>query len=326
MGAGSNSVAVVGVGQTKYSSTRGDVSMAGLVREAALPGPRRRRHDLGRHRRRGAWARPPTSSRVSMMPEICTWPRPSAASGKPMLRVHTAGLGRRFDRARWPPAGPGRRPRAGAHRRLGEAERVQRDVGAVAAQIPFRCPSTPAPAGTSRRSSASTWSRPVRPSSSAAWWRSRTASTPCSNPYAHLHQTDLTFEQVVESPMLWEPIRYSETCPILGRRLRHGIGRRGDRRRRVARPVAWMHGNGHAPEANNFPGRDEVNPQASRECADDVCRARPASPTAGARSTPSRCTCPSVGTSRCGSRASASPSRGEGWRMVEDRAPPTRRR
>jgi acetyl-CoA C-acetyltransferase len=28
--------AVLGVGQTKYQSTRGDVSMAGLVREAAL--------------------------------------------------------------------------------------------------------------------------------------------------------------------------------------------------------------------------------------------------------------------------------------------------
>ena len=31
-----NHCAVVGVGQTKYETTRGDVSMAGLVREAAL--------------------------------------------------------------------------------------------------------------------------------------------------------------------------------------------------------------------------------------------------------------------------------------------------
>ncbi|HET8931425.1 MAG TPA: thiolase domain-containing protein, partial [Acidimicrobiales bacterium] len=29
-------VAVTGVGQTKYQATRGDVSMAGLVREAAV--------------------------------------------------------------------------------------------------------------------------------------------------------------------------------------------------------------------------------------------------------------------------------------------------
>ena len=32
------------------------------------------------------------------------------------------------------------------------------------------------------------------------------------NPNAHLH-LDLTLEQVKASPMLWDPIRYSETCP-----------------------------------------------------------------------------------------------------------------
>ena len=40
---GANRVAVVGVGQTKYSAVRGDVSMDGLVREAVVPGARRRR-------------------------------------------------------------------------------------------------------------------------------------------------------------------------------------------------------------------------------------------------------------------------------------------
>ena len=33
------------------------------------------------------------------------------------------------------------------------------------------------------------------------------------NPYAHLHQPDITLEQVAASPMLWDPIRYAETCP-----------------------------------------------------------------------------------------------------------------
>ena len=40
---GKERVAVVGVGQTKHQATRGDVSIAGLVREAAAAGPRRRR-------------------------------------------------------------------------------------------------------------------------------------------------------------------------------------------------------------------------------------------------------------------------------------------
>ncbi|GIT47180.1 MAG: hypothetical protein Ct9H300mP12_17650 [Acidimicrobiales bacterium] len=35
-------------------------------------------------------------------------------------------------------------------------------------------------------------------------------------------------------------------------------------------PVAWVHGTATRSEANNFPGRDEVNPQASRDCAVDV--------------------------------------------------------
>src|SRR5690606_39420041 len=33
------------------------------------------------------------------------------------------------------------------------------------------------------------------------------------NPYAHLHEPDITFDSVKDSIMLWDPIRYSETCP-----------------------------------------------------------------------------------------------------------------
>ncbi|CAJ0557486.1 unnamed protein product, partial [Mesorhabditis spiculigera] len=32
------------------------------------------------------------------------------------------------------------------------------------------------------------------------------------NPYAHLRQPDITFESVQASQMLWDPIRYDETC------------------------------------------------------------------------------------------------------------------
>ena len=65
-------------------------------------------------------------------------------------------------------------------------------------------------------------------------------------------------------------------------------------------------------------------PTATRCCrwaassAPRTCTGRPASPTRAARSTASRCTCRSRGSSRCGSRTSASPTPGEGWRMVED--------
>ena len=33
------------------------------------------------------------------------------------------------------------------------------------------------------------------------------------NPLAHLHQPDITLEKVMASQMLWDPIRFDETCP-----------------------------------------------------------------------------------------------------------------
>jgi acetyl-CoA C-acetyltransferase len=33
------------------------------------------------------------------------------------------------------------------------------------------------------------------------------------NPYAHLQFPDIDFDQVAGSPMLWDPIRFLETCP-----------------------------------------------------------------------------------------------------------------
>jgi len=92
-----------------------------------------------------------------------------------------------------------------------------------------------------------------------------------SNPYAHLRQHDLTFDQVVEAPMLWDPIRFSETCPSSDGACAMVLG---DEAAGDASPgkVAWVHGTAMRSEANNFPGRDEVNPQASRDCAVDLFR------------------------------------------------------
>src|SRR5437763_453760 len=81
--------AVVGVGQTRYSTTRGDVSIVGLVREAAL----RALEDAGM-----SWAdidavvigKAPDMFEGVMMPEL--WLAGGlGAAGKPMMRVHTAG-------------------------------------------------------------------------------------------------------------------------------------------------------------------------------------------------------------------------------------------
>src|SRR5437868_6879371 len=82
-------VAVIGIGQTKHQATRGDVSMAGLVREAAA----RALADAEM-----TWAdidavvigKAPDFFEGVMMPELYLADALGAA-GKPLFRVHTAG-------------------------------------------------------------------------------------------------------------------------------------------------------------------------------------------------------------------------------------------
>jgi acetyl-CoA C-acetyltransferase len=91
------------------------------------------------------------------------------------------------------------------------------------------------------------------------------------NPYAHLHQEDISMEQVAQSPMLWDPIRYAETCPASDGACAMVLA---DERNatRGKRPPAWVHGNAMRSEPTMFSGRDQVNPRAGRECAAAVYR------------------------------------------------------
>src|SRR3954468_19603984 len=86
---GSERVAVVGTGQTHHTATRGDVSIAGLVREAAPRALADAQMD---------WAdidavvigKAPDFFEGVMMPELYLADALGAV-GKPMFRVHTAG-------------------------------------------------------------------------------------------------------------------------------------------------------------------------------------------------------------------------------------------
>src|SRR6201995_4416200 len=61
------------------------------------------------------------------------------------------------------------------------------------------------------------------------------------NPLAHLQQADITLEKVMASPMLWDPIRYDETCPSSDGAAAVVIGNEEIAESRVAEghPVAW---------------------------------------------------------------------------------------
>jgi acetyl-CoA C-acetyltransferase len=83
------------------------------------------------------------------------------------------------------------------------------------------------------------------------------------NPYAHLKMPDITIDKVINSPMLWDPIRYLETCPSSDGACAMVLSATGDEN---SRPV-WVHGMEMRSEPMLFPNRDEVNPRAGRDCA-----------------------------------------------------------
>ena len=258
--------AVLGVGQTKYQTTRGDVSLPGLVREAAY----RALEDA-----EVGWedidavvvGKAPDFFEGVMQPELFL-AEALGAVGKPLLRVHTAGS-------------------VGGSTAVVAASLVQAGIHHRVLTLGFEkqsesnatwALSLPQPFSVSINAGAGGYFSPIirqymartnAPELIGCMVAFKDRQHALLNPYAHLQQQDLTFDQVVESPMLWEPIRFSETCPSSDGACAIVLGDEaaGDA---SAKPVAWIHGAALRSEANNFPGRDEVNPQASRDCADDV--------------------------------------------------------
>ena len=95
------------------------------------------------------------------------------------------------------------------------------------------------------------------------------------NPYAHLHETDITYDSIKESFMLWEPIRYAETCPSSDGAIALVLaGEQAAEASAAASGVrpAWIHGTAMRSEPATANGRDQINPDAGQLCAADVYR------------------------------------------------------
>ena len=261
--------AVVGIGQTKYASTRGDVSLAGLVREAAY----RALEDAEM-----TWSdidavvigKAPDFFEGIMMPELYLADALGCA-GKPMLRVHTAGS-------------------VGGSTCLVAASLVQAGIHERVLLVGFEkqsesnamwALSLPQPFSVSINAGAGGYFSPIMrqymemskaPELIGCLVAFKDRQHALKNPYAHLHQKDLTFEQVVDSPMLWQPIRYSETCPSSDGACAMVLGSEkvAEAAQAEGRPPAWVQATAMRSEANNFPGRNEVSPLASEQCAQDL--------------------------------------------------------
>jgi acetyl-CoA C-acetyltransferase len=71
--------------------------------------------------------------------------------------------------------------------------------------------------------------------------------------------------------MLWDPIRYLETCPSSDGACAMVLGSE-DAAKKAPRAPAWVLGTAVRSEPTHFAGRNQVDPRAGSDCAADVYR------------------------------------------------------
>ncbi|MCC6183226.1 MAG: thiolase domain-containing protein [Microthrixaceae bacterium] len=269
---GANRVAVIGVGQTKYASVRGDVSLPGLLREAAyraLADAHLTMDDIDAV----VVGKAPDFFEGIMMPEPYL-AEALGAVGKPLFRVHTAGS-----------VGGSTAIVAASHVEAGVHERVltigwqQQSVSeamwALSFPIPFQQQLVAGAGGYFAPFIREYMRRSGAPDDIGILVALKDRLNALKNPYAHLHEPDITYDSIKESFMLWEPIRYAETCPSSDGAFAMVLG--GERAAEAARaatgvPPAWIHATAMRSEPSTASGRDQVRPQASLDCAADLYR------------------------------------------------------
>jgi len=258
--------AVVGIGQTRHAAVRADVSMAGLVREAAL----RALEDAEM-----TWAdidavvigKAPDMFEGVVMPELYLADALGAV-GKPMMRVHTAGSvggSTALVAAGLVQGGIYERVLTVAYEKQSESDAMW----GLTVPMPFTAPLVAGAGGYFAPLIRAYMARSKAPDHIGMMVAVKDRKNALRNPYAHLHLPDIDMKMVEDSPMLWEPLRYLETCPSSDGACAMVIASE-----RVAdaapRPPAWIHGHAMRSEPTMFAGRDQVNPQAGLDCAADV--------------------------------------------------------
>jgi acetyl-CoA C-acetyltransferase len=251
--------AVVGIGQTKYARRRSDVSLEGLVREAALRALEDA-HLTWQDLDAIVIGKAPDALEGVMMPELSLCDALGAV-GKPIHRVHTAGS-------------------VGASTAISAATLVESGRYQTVLTLGYEKQSegnaTWALGGGRSGSqgaggSFAPWIRNYIQRSGAPehiGWKVAVKDrlNACNNPYAHLHLPDITIEKVKESPLLWDPLHFLESCPssdgAAAMVLTDAAGAK-----RAPRPPAWVIAHAKRTEFSQFPGRDTVKPVAGVDCA-----------------------------------------------------------
>ncbi|ATY10867.1 acetyl-CoA acetyltransferase [Amycolatopsis sp. AA4] len=255
--------AVLGTGQTHHRAKRTDVSMAGLLREAI---------DRAMTDAQVGWddieavviGKAPDLFEGVMMPELFLSDA-LGANGKPLIRVHTAGsVGGSTALV------AASLIQSGVHRRVltvaFEKQSESNAMWGLSILPPFQMPVGAGAGGYFAPHVRSYIRRSGAPEHIGAIVAAKDRRNGALNPYAHLQQADITVESVQASQMLWDPIRYDETCPSSDGACAMVLGDEaaGDA---VPGGAAWIHATAMRTEPTTFAGRDQVSPQAGRDAA-----------------------------------------------------------
>ncbi len=258
--------AVLGTGQTHHVTKRTDVSMAGMCREAidrALDDAGLTIADIDAV----VVGKAPDYFEGVMMPELYM-AEALGAAGKPLIRVHTAGsVGGSTGIV------AANLVQGGVHKRVlaiaWEKQSESNAMWALSIPVPFTMPVGAGAGGYFAPHVRSYIRRSNAPLHIGAMVAVKDRRNGAKNPLAHLHQPDITLESVLASQMLWDPIRFDETCPSSDGACAVVIGDAEAAAAVVAegKKVAWVHGTAMRTEPTTFSGRDQVNPQAGRDAA-----------------------------------------------------------
>jgi acetyl-CoA C-acetyltransferase len=262
----SQRAAVLGVGQTHHRTRRTDVSIAGLCREAvdrALADAGLALADIDAV----VAGKAPDLFEGVMMPELYL-AEALGAAGKPLLRVHTAGSvggATGIVAASLVQAGLHRRVLAVAFEKQSESNAMW----ALSIAPPFSMPLLAGAGGYFAPHIRAYIRRSGAPGHIGALVAVKDRRNGSLNPYAHLRQPGITLESVRASPMLWDPVRYDETCPSSDGACAVVIGDQAaaESAESSGRPVAWIRATSMRTEPTMFAGKDHVNPRAGAEAA-----------------------------------------------------------
>lgn len=261
-----NRVAVVGVGQTKHKSRHKDLSIAGLVRQAAD----RALEDAGctwRDIDAVILGKAPDMFEGVVMPELYLTDA-LGANGKPLLRVHTAGSvggSTAVVAASYVQSGAFRRVLTVTFEKQSESNATW----ALSPRMPF-VPHVNAGAGGFFAPYMRLYmERYGVPPHIGCLVAVKDRQNALKNPYAHLQIPDISLEMVQQSPMLWEPIRFLESCPSSDGACALVLADEQLAARSPNRP-AWVLGTSARADGTMYAGKDNIHPASLRACAKDV--------------------------------------------------------